>query len=332
MSKIVLPLMHAVIFGPFLHVMAHAGAPTPIAPVAPVAPMSPVAPVAPVSPVASVAPVAPVAPQMRTYVSGTGSDSNPCTVSSPCKTFQAALALTIARGEIYVLNSANYGPVVINKAVTIISEGAVGGVLATSGAGITISAGANDVINLRGLDIDGGNSGSNGIQFSSGQGLNVERSVVHNFTNCGINFASSGTSQLFVSNSAISNNTNNGILVSSNGSGALNRIMTSGNGVGIFANGGGVNVTITDSLAGSNNYGIAASSAAAVMVRNSTVSNNAIGIAADQSAIVRVGQTTVTANGTGWQASNGGQLQDYGNNTVGGNSSDGTLTSTVSLK
>jgi nitrous oxidase accessory protein NosD len=59
-----------------------------------------------------------------------------------CQTFQAALALTAAGGEIYVLDSANYGAVTINKAVSITSEGAMGGVLAPSGAGITIAAGA----------------------------------------------------------------------------------------------------------------------------------------------------------------------------------------------
>jgi len=72
---------------------------------------------------------------MRTYVSGTGNDSYPCLASWPCQTFQAALALTVAGGEIYVLDSANYGAVTINKAVSITSEGAMAGVLATSGAG-----------------------------------------------------------------------------------------------------------------------------------------------------------------------------------------------------
>jgi hypothetical protein len=274
-------------------------------------------------------------PQMRTYVSGTGSDNNPCSASSPCKTFQAALALTIVGGEIYVLNSANYGPVTINKAVTITSEGTIGGILATSGAGITIAAGANDVVNLRGLDIDGGNSASNGIQFNSGQSLNIERCVIHNFTNSGINFSSSGISGLVVSAIVVSSNASNGILISSSGSGAtgaLNRVTASANGVGILANGGSVNVTITEAVTSGNNYGIGGVGAAAVMVRNSTVSNNAIGIAADQSAIVGVSQSTITANGTGWQATNSGQVQDYGNNNLGGNTTDGTATSTVALK
>src|SRR5690242_21705525 len=62
-------------------------------------------------------PAAPAVPLTRTYVSGTGNDSSPCTASQPCATFQAALALTLAGGEIFVLNSANYGPVTINKAL-----------------------------------------------------------------------------------------------------------------------------------------------------------------------------------------------------------------------
>src|SRR4029079_1111985 len=116
-----------------------------------------------------------VAPQMRTYVSGMGNDANPCTVSLPCQTFQTALALTTPGGTIFVLDSANYGPVTINKAITITSEGATAGVLATSGVGITISAGANDVINLRGLEIDGGNTGTIGIQFMSGPTFNFTK-------------------------------------------------------------------------------------------------------------------------------------------------------------
>src|SRR5712691_4250584 len=134
MTKLALPFIRAIVVVPLLHVGAQAAPPG-----------------------------SNNTPQTRTYVSGTGSDSNPCTASSPCKTFNAALALTIAGGEIFVLNSANYGPLTINKAVTITSEGAVAGVLATSGAGITISAGASDVVNLRGLGIDGANSGTVGI-------------------------------------------------------------------------------------------------------------------------------------------------------------------------
>ena len=42
------------------------------------------------------APAPSATPLMRTYVSGLGSDGNPCTAASPCAPFQAALALTLA--------------------------------------------------------------------------------------------------------------------------------------------------------------------------------------------------------------------------------------------
>src|SRR5207248_5483107 len=128
---------------------------------------------------------------------------------------------------------ANYGVITINKAVTITSGGVVAGVLATSGAGIIVSAGANDNVILDGLDIDGGNTGAIGIQFNSGLSLNVRNTVIHNFTNSGIAFAPSGPSSLSVSNTSASNNAGSGIMVGGGTTGvaALSRIMAAGNGV-----------------------------------------------------------------------------------------------------
>src|SRR5215217_8641452 len=42
----------------------------------------------------------------RTYVSGVGKDTGSCTANAPCKTLQAALAKTVAGGQIYALDSA----------------------------------------------------------------------------------------------------------------------------------------------------------------------------------------------------------------------------------
>ena len=285
-------------------------------------------------PLLAVAPHAADAAIFRTYVSAFGSDSNLCTASSPCASFQAALAQTTAGGEIFVLNSADYGPVTINKSVTITSEGAVAGVLATTGAAITISAGASDVVNLRGLGLDGANSGSIGIQFVSGKSLTVQKSFVRNFANSGITFSPSASATLFVSDTVVSNNGSNGILVSGGSSAvnaALSRVTASGNGVGVLASGSGVTLSVTDSVASNNTYGIGAT-ASAVMVRNSTASNNSIGISSQTGATVRVSQSTVTGNGTGWQATDTSLLQSYRNNSVGGNTTDGAVTQTLALE
>src|SRR6185295_18509697 len=118
--------------------------------------------------------------------------------------------LTLAGGESFVLNSANYGAVTINKAVSITSEGASTGVLATTGTAITISAGATDVVNLRGLDLDGGNAASVGIQFSSGASLNIQKSSFRGFTNVGVNFAPSAPGTLVMSDTIVNANSKNG--------------------------------------------------------------------------------------------------------------------------
>src|SRR5690349_9169479 len=87
----------------------------------------------------------------RTFVSRKGNDGSTCAVSAPCRTLAKALARTAAGGEIYVLDSADYGSATITKAVAIVAEDGAAGILASAGAtGININAGANDVVTLRG--------------------------------------------------------------------------------------------------------------------------------------------------------------------------------------
>src|SRR5215469_9168298 len=92
----------------------------------------------------------------RTFVSGNGSDANPCSLAAPCRSFAGALAQTSPGGEIAVLDTAGYGAVTITKPISIVNEeGVEAGITVTSGDGITINAGASDVINLRGLTLVG---------------------------------------------------------------------------------------------------------------------------------------------------------------------------------
>src|SRR6266446_6592240 len=72
----------------------------------------------------------------RTFVSGLGNDANPGTLTSPKRSFASALTVTDAGGEIIVLDSAGYGPVTINKSVSIISPTGVY-------AGITVPSGSD---------------------------------------------------------------------------------------------------------------------------------------------------------------------------------------------
>src|SRR5450432_2002398 len=110
--------------------------------------------------------VAPAQAQARVFVGAQGSDGNPCTFVSPCRTFQHAHDIAPANGEIDVIDPAGYGVLTITKSISIQGHG-FGGVTAASGAvGVTINAGASDKINLRGLLFEGANSGGSGISFT----------------------------------------------------------------------------------------------------------------------------------------------------------------------
>src|SRR5690348_12464365 len=97
----------------------------------------------------------------RTFVSGLGSDSNPCSRTAPCRTFSQALMGTGAGGEVVVLDSAGYGPFAITQAVSVTAPpGVYAGISVFSGDGIDIHAASTDAVILRGLTIN--NQGSPG--------------------------------------------------------------------------------------------------------------------------------------------------------------------------
>jgi len=91
----------------------------------------------------------------RFWVSGHGTDSGACgPVSAPCLSFQRAHDNAAAGDEIDVLDPADYGTVVITKAISIINDGVgTAGVQVGSGNAVTINAGLRDAVHLRGLDM-----------------------------------------------------------------------------------------------------------------------------------------------------------------------------------
>src|SRR5476649_2111009 len=111
----------------------------------------------------------------RTWVSGVGDDANPCSRTAPCKTFAGAISKTAAGGTIDALDPGGFGAVTINKAITIEAVGTVASILVSGTNGVTINAGVNDIVALRGLTVEGVNgAGLNGIRFVAGNKLIVE--------------------------------------------------------------------------------------------------------------------------------------------------------------
>ncbi len=273
----------------------------------------------------------------QTFVSASGNDGGLCLRDSPCRTMERAIAATpAAGGEIIVLDSGNYGPATITKAITIYAPD---GVTATVGAlvpnnnGITINVGANDIVVLRGLTLNGV-PGGDAIFFNRGGALHVEKCVINGWGGHGINFApTSGfakgeANQLFVKDTIVRNNDGTGIQIKSDFgkvSATLDGCRLEQNSNGLLAGPNAV-VTIRDSTAsGNRNDGFGTSAQAGATefnLENCITTKNRAGIQARVGAVIRVSNTTITANVTGL-GNTGGQLLSYGNNKLAGNGSDG---------
>jgi hypothetical protein len=283
-------------------------------------------------------------PSTQTFVSASlGSDSNPCTRVSPCLTFAAALAQTSAGGEIDALDPGDFGPVTINKAITIFGNAAGGaGLMTTPGtSGIVISAGANDVIHLDGLAFDGVNaSGTSGVVFLSGARLNIENCAVLGFTTSGITVSpgagSATPTKVVVQNTTILNNATGLLIRPTSGIAAkvtlrwLRIDNDSGEGLRVDGTGGSgaIDAALADSTASfnaSNGIDVVSGPGNATLdiMRVVAATNGAAGIQSNQSgggtSSVTVGSSVLYGNNAAVVSTGGGAVLSYANNQVTGN-------------
>lgn len=280
----------------------------------------------------------------RTWVSGVGDDANPCSRTAPCKTFAGAISKTAAGGEIDALDPAGYGALTITKAITIDGGGGqVASVLVAGTNGIVVQAGANDVVILRNLRINGisgsGNGGINGIRFLAGKDLNVENCYVFGFNQNGLDVALNQGTQASVH--------------------VLNSVFKNIGGVGIRATNAitpAVQVAIHDTATILGTTGIEAAQHSRVLVSHAVVENqSSTGLLADDAstndAQLSIDYSDLGFNGNGMTAgpgttaiaisyskvafnsgtafnATGGTISSYGNtNRVHSNGSTGTFNS-----
>jgi hypothetical protein len=276
----------------------------------------------------------------RTWVSGVGDDANPCSRTAPCKTFAGAISKTAALGEINVLDPGGFGGVTITKSISIIADDVEAGVLVSGTNGIIVNAGANDVVVLRGLDIEGLGTGLSGIRFLAGSALFVEDCTINNFSGAGagfgIDFSPAGTSQLHVTDTIIRNHRlsgGGGIIVRPGVAGNANVFLDN---VRLHRNNFGIRVqdrsTVTirgGSIEGNSTNGLFAVGATAVTNLDGVTvafNTNAGILVSGVGATVRMTKTTVTGNGTGLAPGTGAIISFTGTNSVGGNTVDGAPT------
>ena len=269
----------------------------------------------------------------RTWVSGVGDDLNPCSRTAPCKTFAGAISKTFINGEIDCLDPGGYGAVTVTKSITIDCTGTFGSILAsgTTGVVINIPVSANDphrTVRLRGLSINGSGpsgtvgtrTGVRGVKILSAAVVEIEDTVVTDFTTNGIGDARTTGGKLIVRNSVIRNVTGAGI-----GAGGANpndvsieNVHSINNGFGVAAATGN-RVSIKRSVfSGNSTAGIEADLGGQVGVDNTLVSGNGIGL--QNAGTMSFSNTSVTFNTTGVS----GATTSFGNSRIFGNGAPGT--------
>lgn len=215
----------------------------------------------------------PAAAADETWVSGVGDDVNPCSRTAPCKTFAGAISKTTAGGVIRTLDAGGFGAVTITKSITIDASSIMGSILASSTQGITINAGPNDKVVLRGLHITGGQDAAADCGATM---LN------------GIRILSAGSVQIEDTRIALA--TENGILVAPTANPVKVTVVGSQ-----IRNGCGAAVRVTPTA------GVSAS----VDVLDSTLSLNAVGVVTQAGGTVRLRGSTLYGNGAATQVSGG---------------------------
>jgi hypothetical protein len=238
--------------------------------------------------------------QQRVFVSGHGLDTNPCSVTQPCRTFQRAFNIAPVNSEIDVLDPAGYGPLVITHGISIQAHG-IGGISqpASTDAAITVNVPvsvteADHPVMLNGLLIDGAGTGQYGIHITSAVSVQIHNSVIRHFNLAGIfdDRINSGA-VLLVEDTTVSENAGTGINLAGRVFRAtLSRITANYNGTGVLAN--------------SNNNVIA----------NSVISNNEFGSGlANLKGYTWLAKTVISGNGTGVVVQ-GGTVMSYGDNYI----------------
>jgi hypothetical protein len=283
----------------------------------------------------------------RTWVSGVGNDANPCSRTAPCKTFAGAISKTTAGGEINVLDPGGFGALTITKAITIDGGGGqVASVLAAGTNGIVVNAGANDVVTLRNIRLNGvrgsPTGGLNGVQFLAGGALHIENCNIFGFTQNGININlnTAAAVSVFVTDTVVSNGAG-GIAARNSGAGKVfvtmqRTTLAQNSGVGLKADGSGTGQivgNVSDSLIAGNATGLSSiggAGGAGVQVTRSSITNNVTGAQSTAAtAFILFSNTLIAGNATGLSSVAGGNLLSYKNNSFDGNFVPGAFTGTL---
>jgi hypothetical protein len=249
------------------------------------------------------------------WVSHSGSDSNPCTLDAPCLTFNAAYFVTNNNGIIKAMDAGEYGIISIYKPIILDGNGVGAAIAASSGSGVGIFT--SSPVEIRNL----------GIYVQNG---------------CGCDGIDSFSGNVTIENVSVTGGPSVGVLVSG-GTATLKGVTVSGANGGGIASGAGIQVqdgtaTISDSVVQYSAIGVlvqGSTAATRVRIEGSQMIANTIGLQVNNSgaaATARISDNVIAANAAGTATANGGQIITLRNNTWAANTADGSTPFSISLK
>ena len=274
----------------------------------------------------------------RSWVASNGSDSNGCGRSAPCRTFAHAIAVTNAGGEIDAVDSADYGPLVVDRSVVIDGGhniAAINGYLASACDTIydaTAICVTGQHVTLRNLSINGTFTSSSftGISYGiigAGGILHVENVTVTATGHSGIVVAA-GTAD--IKDSLIRDCLGEGVEAASGTLVTIDNAMIAGvqGFAAVFS--AGTTTVRNSSLIHNHGSGVFAAGGT-LTVDNALIANNFVGVLPTPSpASIQLSNTTITGNATG--IATNGPVISFVNNRIYGNTVNGVPTLSVYQK
>jgi hypothetical protein len=277
----------------------------------------------------------------RTWVSGTGSDANPCSRTAPCQTFSGAQSKTAANGEISALDPGGFGAITIIKGLTLNGTGTLASILAANTTGVVVNAPlATDIVILRDISINGaGTTTGAGIRYLSGGSLMVDHCWIHGMKGTttsngrGISVEKTSNGRLKLLDTVIENVGQDGIFMTTSAGEITatidrSRIMNCAqDGIEASANS---RAAIRDSVVSHITFvGVKTSGANSFMnIDDALVTYAGTGLQASAGSSHRVSDTIIAQNGTGLSL-NAGTIDSFQGNSLIGNGIPGAFSTTT---
>jgi hypothetical protein len=268
-----------------------------------------------------------------------GDDSQPCTLSQPCRTFRRALDVVDKGGTVTAIDTGRYDEdfIDVRFAVSLIAAPGVRAELTSKNSGISVNASPGDVVAIRNLALVGRpDPPNNAIVFNGGDALHVEDCVVSGWPTKGILALGVAGRVLHVKNSLFRDN-GFGVAIDGPVIGSIegSHFEHNGYGVSITVNG---RATVKNSVASGNATvgflasGYGAANQAELVLEDVSATGNGTAVRAEGFAsgkgVVWISTSTASQNAIGLRVGGSGTIYSRGNNTVAGNTTDvsGVLT------